>query len=250
MAAIIELKGVALGFGADAAARPVLTDVDLSVTAGDFVAIVGPSGVGKSSLLRVVAGLLPAARGHVAAGTAPQPDRRRIGMVFQDPRLLPWRRVADNVHLGLEGLRLSRAARVQRVSDALRLVRLEGYDHRWPHELSGGQRQRVGIARALAVAPDILLMDEPFGALDAITRRGLQDELRRIHHETSKTVLFVTHDIEEAVRLADRILLLGGAPARIVQDLPNDRNRGAADSAAVQAQIARIEAGIADGYEI
>lgn len=245
MAAIIELSGVALGFGPDAAEKPVLTDVDLLVEEGSFVAVVGPSGVGKSTLLRVVAGLLPAARGEVRVAAEKRPDRRRIGLVFQDSRLLPWRRIFANVRLGLEGLALSRAQKAERVAEALKLARLEGYDDRWPHELSGGQRQRAGIARALAVAPDVLLMDEPFGALDAITRRGLQDELRRIHAETGKTILFVTHDIDEAARLADRILLLGGAPAaRIQHDLANDRD---ADDGAVRA---RIVAGLADGYEI
>mgnify|MGYP001810194506 CR=1 FL=1 len=141
-------------------------------------------------------------------------------MVFQDPRLLPWRRVAANVRLGLEGLKLSRAEKAERAAEALRLARLEGFDGRWPHELSGGQRQRAGIARALAVAPDILLMDEPFGALDAITRRGLQDELRRIHAETGKTILFVTHDIDEAARLPTAFCCWAAPPPASVRMRP------------------------------
>ncbi len=242
---VIDLHDVSIGYGPDA--PPVLVDVSLSVERGSFVAIVGPSGVGKSTLLRVVAGLHTARTGAVTIHQDPRPAHRPVGLVFQDARLLPWRRVVKNVQLGLEGLPVSRADRLRRAEDALKLVRLDGYARRWPYELSGGQRQRVGIARAMAVDPDILLMDEPFGALDAITRNNLQDELRRIHRETGKTILFVTHDLEEAVHLADRIIVLGGSPARVVRDVQNSAGR---DGAVFRDQVEKLRLEIADNYSI
>ncbi|WP_449231203.1 ABC transporter ATP-binding protein [Azospirillum doebereinerae] len=244
-AAVIDLKNVSIGYGKDA--PPVLVDVDLSVERGSFVAIVGPSGVGKSTLLRVVAGLHKARTGGVVIHQDPRPAHRPVGLVFQDARLLPWRRVVKNVQLGLEGLPVTGAERLRRAEEALKLVRLDGYARRWPYELSGGQRQRVGIARAMAVDPDILLMDEPFGALDAITRNNLQDELRRIHRETGKTILFVTHDLEEAVHLADRIIVLGGTPARVVRDVRNSAGR---DGAVFREQVEQLRLEIADNYSI
>ena len=241
---IIDLKGVAIAYGD---APPVLVDVDLTITRGTFVAIVGPSGVGKSTLLRVVADLHKASAGSVTIHRSDRVGSRPVGLVFQDPRLLPWRKVSANVHLGLDGLPLPKADKQRRVENALKLVRLEEYGKRWPYELSGGQRQRVGIARALAVEPDILLMDEPFGALDAITRNSLQDELRRIHQETGKTILFVTHDLEEAVHLADRIIVLGGSPARIVRDVENIPGR---EGVGFRDQVETLRLGIADNYTI
>ncbi|MFA5121383.1 ABC transporter ATP-binding protein [Zavarzinia sp.] len=208
---VIEIRGLSIVLGGNV----ILRDFDLSVARGEFVAVVGASGVGKSTLLRIIAGLIPAAAGSVAVAAGADATRRPYAMVFQDARLLPWRRVARNVEFGVEGLAIDRATRHARARDALALVGLGDHAARYPHQLSGGQRQRVAIARALAVEPEILLMDEPFGALDAITRAGLQDELVRLWQETGKTIVFVTHDIDEAVYLADRVILLGGKPGRI-----------------------------------
>ena len=215
MAAIVKLENIAATF--PCADGPVFSNIDLSVGRGEFVIVVGASGAGKSTLLRVLGGLLPPSAGTIKHDIEPRPDRREIAMVFQEARLMPWRSVSDNVALGLEGLTVSGTERDRRIADALQLVGLADYGTRWAHELSGGQRQRVGIARGLAVDPDLLLMDEPFGALDAITRQTLQDELLRIWGETGKSILFVTHDIDEAVYLGDRVLLLGGTPARVVR---------------------------------
>ncbi|MFW5678642.1 MAG: ABC transporter ATP-binding protein [Pseudomonadota bacterium] len=247
MAAVIALDDVALAF--PGGNGPIFAGIDLVVGEGEFVTLVGASGAGKSSLLRIVAGLVPPSAGRVERRLPAATDRRGIAMVFQEARLLPWRRVAANVALGLEGLVASRAARERRVADALALVRLADLAERWPHELSGGQRQRVGIARALAVAPDVLLMDEPFGALDAITRARLQDELVRIRQETGTSVLFVTHDIDEAAYLGDRVVLLGGSPARILQTYPVEVGPGhRRDAPATRAAADRVRADLAASF--
>ena len=219
MAAVIHTEDLAVSFdGQD----PVFEGLNIAVERGEFVAIVGVSGAGKSTLLRVIADLIPPFRGRVSVDAPQDTSGRPIAMVFQAPNLMPWRRVADNITLGLEGIKVSPELKRERVDFTLKLVGLQGYGDRWPYQLSGGQRQRVGIARALAVDPNILLMDEPFGALDAITRKGLQDELLRIWKETGKSILFVTHDIEEAVFLGDRVLILGDKPARIVEEYSID----------------------------
>lgn len=230
MASVIEFDQLAyLHPGASA---PVIEGLSLAIEPGAFVAIVGGSGVGKSTLLRIAAGLIEPAAGSMRFELPQRPGRRRRAMVFQDGRLLPWRDVAGNITYGLETLGISAQERDERVTEALRLTGLTDFRERWPHQLSGGQLQRVGIARALAVKPDILLMDEPFSAVDALTRRKLQTELIRIWQATNSAVMFVTHDIDEAVFLADRVVVLGNRPATVVEnlriDLPRPRDRNSA----------------------
>ncbi|MGE8657110.1 MAG: ABC transporter ATP-binding protein [Achromobacter sp.] len=227
MASVIEFSKLSYRHpGADA---PVIQGLSLAIEAGSFVAVVGGSGVGKSTLLRAAAGLADPASGEVRFQAPARAGRRSRAVVFQDSRLLPWRTVGGNVGYGLEGLGLDRDERQQRIDAALRLTGMGDYGRRWPHQLSGGQAQRVGIARALAVKPDLLLMDEPFSAVDAITRRHLQQELIRVWQASGAAVLFVTHDIEEAVFLADKVVVLGGRPANIAGDfdiaLPRPRDR-------------------------
>src|SRR6266498_5245408 len=189
-----------------------LHDVDLSVQKGEFISLIGHSGCGKSTLLNAVAGLLKPTDGVLlCAGreiVGPGPDR---GVVFQNHSLLPWLTCFGNVHLAVErvfGGAESRAAQKQRTHDALALVGLTHAEHKLPHEISGGMKQRVGIARALAMQPKVLLLDEPFGALDALTRAHLQDELLKIVAATGSTVLMVTHDVDEAVLLSDRVVMM------------------------------------------
>ncbi|TWB64295.1 ABC transporter ATP-binding protein [Nitrospirillum amazonense] len=250
-APMIEIRDLSLAFPNPASPDGrtlVLRDFNLSVAAGEFIAIVGASGVGKSTLLRVVAGLVPPNSGTVAhARNGASKGRRPYGLVFQDARLLPWRTVRANVAFGLEGLGLPRAERRRRAEEALALVGLADKAGRWPHQLSGGQRQRVAIARALAVDPDLLMMDEPFGALDAITRQTLQDELLDLWRRTSKTILFVTHDIDEAVYLADRVILLAGSPATVrSEDRIGTARPRARDDNAARALATRIRDRLSD----
>ncbi len=252
MAAIVEIDNLAAAFDSKGqpAATPVFARLNLTIERGEFVTLVGASGAGKSTLLRIIADLMPAREGTVRKTMQADAARRPIAMVFQEARLMPWRRVRDNVAFGLEGLKVDAGARNRRIDDVLRLVGLADYGNRWPYELSGGQRQRVGIARALAVDPDLLLMDEPFGALDAITRQSLQDELLRIWHETGKSVLFVTHDIDEAVYLGDRVLLLGGTPATITQsyDIAAARPRRR-DQEQVTEAVSQVKRGLSQTFE-
>jgi len=206
-----------------------LADVTLDIADGEFVTIVGPSGCGKTTLLRVLSGLLSASSGTVELlGRRVSCPSRKIGMVFQDPVLLPWRTVLENVMLPVVVLRLDRRAYRRRALDLLALVGLSGFEDKYPHELSGGMRQRVALARALVYDPALLLMDEPFGALDAMTREAMNLELQRIWRESGKTVAFITHSIPEAVFLGDRVVVMSPRPGRIVDvvtvDLPRPRD--------------------------
>jgi NitT/TauT family transport system ATP-binding protein len=199
----------------------VLRDIDVAVEPGEFIALVGPSGCGKTTLLRIVAGLEPASAGDVLLdGRAIRGPGSERGFVFQSDNLLPWRTVLANAIIGPEIAGRAGAAEQSRTRALLRLVGLEGFEHYYPRQLSGGMRQRVNLARALAIDPDILLMDEPFSALDAQTREIMQTELMRIWEEGRKTVLFVTHQIDEAVFLSDRVLVLGRRPGRIRETVP------------------------------
>lgn len=231
---LIHFDAVSLQFAGlgNRAPLEVLQALSFEVAAGEFVAIIGPSGCGKSTLLSLLAGYMRPTGGTVLFAGAPveRPGRRRM-MVFQQPALFPWLTVRANVAFGLT-LQANREVGTnvrERVEEMLQLVQLDSFAHHYPSELSGGMRQRLEIARALAVNPDVLLMDEPLGALDALTRRRMQDEILRIWQQTGKTVLFVTHDIEEALLLADRVLVMAPRPTSIREitqvDLPRPRRR-------------------------
>jgi NitT/TauT family transport system ATP-binding protein len=206
-----------------------LQDVSFEVQPGQFVAILGPSGCGKSTALNVLAGITPATRGRaLVRGRPPAESRFDIGYVFQQDTVLPWKRVLDNIGLGLAIRKVAPSERRRRAQALVDLMGLTGFEHAYPFELSGGMRKRVALATTLAYDPSILLMDEPFGALDAQTRVLLQDELLRLWEQNRKTVLFVTHDIGEAVSLADRVLVMTARPARVKTwhevDLPRPRS--------------------------
>ncbi|MDD3844943.1 MAG: ABC transporter ATP-binding protein [Syntrophorhabdaceae bacterium] len=213
------------------AAVEAVAQVSFDVPENDFVCIVGPSGCGKSTLLRMIAGLETTTSGRIDyRGEAISRPRKEIGMVFQEYSLLPWRHVLDNVALGPEFLGAPRLLREAKAMEYLRLVGMEDFWRAFPHELSGGMRQRVAIVRALANNPDVLLMDEPFGALDAHTRILLQKELLRIWENHRKTILFVTHGVDEAIYLADRIMVMSARPGRILEviDVEMERPRARA----------------------
>jgi NitT/TauT family transport system ATP-binding protein len=214
--AFIEVEGVHKTYAARGGHLVALEDIRFGVDEGEFVAIVGPSGCGKSTLLKIIAGLLPATRGAVRVdGRAVDGPPDGVGIVFQSPTLLRWRTVLDNVMLPGEAKGLSREATRGAAADLLRLVGLEGFEHRYPRELSGGMQQRVALSRALLLDPRMLLMDEPFGALDAMTREEMNLELLQIWEERRKTALFITHSIGEAVFLADRVVVMTARPGRV-----------------------------------
>jgi NitT/TauT family transport system ATP-binding protein len=222
---IVSARGVTKRFGTGEGSVVALADVNLEVAPGDFVSLIGPSGCGKSTLLRTVADLIPPTEGEVLVGGRSAHDARMArdyGMVFQKATLFDWRTVRKNVELPLEILGLSREERSRRATEMLELVELGDFAKKRPHQLSGGMQQRVAIARALAFEPSLLLMDEPFGALDEITRERLNDELLRIWERTGTTIIFVTHSIPEAVFLSNRIVVMSPRPGRILAEIPVD----------------------------
>jgi nitrate/nitrite transport system ATP-binding protein len=221
----LRIEGVSMSFGRFAA----LAGIDLAVQKGEFVSLIGHSGCGKTTLLNLVAGLIRPTSGTIILAerevAGPGPDR---GVVFQNHSLLPWLTCYGNVHLAVE--RVFKDRLKERTHAALALVGLSHAEHKYPHEISGGMKQRVGIARALAMEPKVLLLDEPFGALDALTRATLQDELMRIVERTGSTVLMVTHDVDEAVLLSDRVVMMTNGPAARIGEvvevsLPRPRER-------------------------
>jgi NitT/TauT family transport system ATP-binding protein len=221
-----------------------LQDISMDVAEAEFVSIVGPSGCGKSTFLNIVAGFLTPSRGSVSLDgvpvTGPGADR---GMVFQENALFPWMTVYRNVEYGLRIQKVPKAQRKERVAHFLDLISLKNFEHFYPKELSGGMKQRVAIARALVYRPKILLMDEPFAALDAQTRRFLQDELVRIWSETNPTILFITHNIDEAILISDRVFVMTSRPGRIKQciKLDLDRPRSETDYKFIDYKVAIID---------
>lgn len=219
--AYIEIHDVSKIYISKGKSFLALENIQLSIQKGEFLCLLGPSGCGKSTLLNAIAGFELLTRGEIRIDgkLVTQPSLRRL-MIFQDYGLLPWRTVRKNVELGLESLGIAATKRMQIAREKLALVGLEAFAERHPAELSGGQRQRVAIARALAAEPEMLFMDEPFAALDAITRMKLQDEVSAICRQQGRTILFVTHDIDEAIVLADRIVLMSPNPGRIQKIFP------------------------------
>ncbi len=217
----VSVAGVAKTFRRGATVTHALAAVDLSLGEGEFVAVVGPSGCGKSTLLRIIAGLLPTSAGAVQLGgrsvDAPQTG---LGVVFQSPVLLEWRTVLENVLVQLELRGLETAPYMKRAKELLARVGLAEFADRYPRELSGGMRQRTAIVRALIHDPPFLMMDEPFGALDALTREQMRIDLEALWLESGKTVLFITHSIDEAVLLADRVIVMSARPGRVEREIP------------------------------
>jgi NitT/TauT family transport system ATP-binding protein len=220
----VAVRDVSVTFESRGQTVVALDRISLEVAAGEFLCIVGPSGSGKSTLLRVLAGLLRQTAGTVHV-SADRPGTPPTAMVFQEHALLPWRTVLDNVTFGLENRGVPRAPREARAREMLALVGLTRFARQYPHQLSGGMKQRVGIARALATDPEVLLMDEPLASLDAQTRAIMQEELLRIWATLGKTVVYVTHSLEEALLLGDRVVLLTARPGRVSQVFPVDLGR-------------------------
>jgi NitT/TauT family transport system ATP-binding protein len=241
----IVISGVSKVFQTGDRELVALQDINLEIPRGQFTCLLGPSGCGKSTLLNAVAGFSPPTAGTILADgkpvTGPGPDR---GMVFQEYALFPWMTVEDNIGFGLQIKGMGKAEIRQRVDGLLAMLSLSDFRQRFPKDLSGGMRQRVAIARVLALDSPIMLMDEPFGALDALTRRNLQDELLRIWAELKKTILFVTHSIEEAIYLADRIVVMTYRPGTVKRDiiveLPRERDPASPEFNALKRELGQL----------
>src|SRR5690554_183840 len=246
--ALIETQGLTKVYRPRRSTPTVALDnIELTVDEGEFVALVGPSGCGKTTLLKILAGLVPSYDGKASLGghqvTGPTAD---VGVVFQQPTLLPWRTILQNIMVPIEVQGLDRKKGLERAHSLMETVGLGGFGDKYPKELSGGMQQRAGICRALVHDPRVLLMDEPFGALDAMTREFMNEELQRIWLDSGKTVVFVTHSIPEAVFLADRVVVMTPRPGRIAEivDIDIPRSRSLADMASEEAgrSLARIRA--------
>jgi NitT/TauT family transport system ATP-binding protein len=235
--ATVALNAVSRHFATNSGVVPAITDLNLTIANGEFLCVVGPSGCGKSTLLNLIAGFERPDTGQVLVdgGEVGPPGPERF-VLFQEPGLFPWLNVRQNVGFGLKIAGLSPAAQRQRVDELLQMVQLSRFADAWIHELSGGMKQRVALARALALDPAILLMDEPFAALDAQTRDLLHEEMERIWQQTGKTIVFVTHNVREAVRLGTRVILMSPRGGTISREYPVDlpRNRFLEDVAVVQ----------------
>ena len=226
MPPLIVADQVGKVFSGGARTVTALEGVSFEIQTANFVSIVGPSGCGKSTLLKIISGLLPASSGNISVnGAAVAGPLENVGMVFQAPVLLKWRSVLGNILLPVEFAKLDIASHVDKAQALIKLVGLEGFEEMYPHELSGGMQQRASLCRALVTDPQLLLMDEPFGALDAMTRDELDMELLRIWEERKKTVLFVTHSIQEAVFLSDRVFVMSERPGRLLEKIPIDLPR-------------------------
>lgn len=238
----LELRGVSRSYVRPGRMVKALENVDLKIGRGQFICLVGPSGCGKTTILHLLAGLDRPTAGTVLADGRPVqgPDPSRV-LIFQDAALFPWLNVQANVEFGLKVMKKGRAEREEQVSKLLGMVHLEKFAHSWIHELSGGMKQRVALARALAVDPAVLLLDEPFGALDAITRDLLHEELQGLWLQAAKTVVFVTHNVREAVLLGDRILVMSPSPGRILAEhtvtLPRPRHMDHPDIMPLSRQV-------------
>jgi NitT/TauT family transport system ATP-binding protein len=252
---VIAIDKLSLTFQTADGPVHALSDIDLTIGKGEFVSLIGPSGCGKTTLLRVIADLeQPTAGALLVDGVSPHQARlqRAYGYVFQAPALYPWRTIARNVALPLEIMGLSRAERAERVARNLDLVNLSGFERKFPWQLSGGMQQRASIARALAVEPDLLLMDEPFGALDEIVRNHLNEQLLQLWAKTDKTVVFVTHSIPEAVFLSTRIVVMSPRPGRVYDvidcDLPAERTLDTRETPEFLAIAHRVREGLRAGH--
>lgn len=220
---IIKINGVSKHYQTQKGTVHALDNIDLLIHEGEFVCLVGASGCGKSTLLNIVAGFEQASGGHVELmGEVVTQTDPRCGMVFQQYALFPWLTVQGNIEYGLKKKKIPSKERADIAREYIEMVNLGGFEHSYPKELSGGMKQRVSIARALANDPRILLMDEPFAALDAMTRQVLQEELARIHEKSGKTILFITHSIDEALLLSTRLMIMTSRPGRIKQSIVND----------------------------
>jgi len=252
---IIDIRELDLTFETTDGPVHALSKINLQINAGDFVSFIGPSGCGKTTLLRVIADLEQPTRGTICVeGVSPHEARlnRLYGYVFQAPALLPWRTIEKNIHMPLEVMGLSKQEQKLRSEKYLSLVNLSGFEKKHPWQLSGGMQQRVSIARALSFEPDMLLMDEPFGALDEITRDHLNEQLLQLWAQTQKTVVFVTHSIPEAVFLSNKIVVMSARPGQIIDvidcGLPADRGLEIRDSDEFRKIAHRVREGLQEGH--